>query len=67
MVVGFDYVYKLSMLSIHSNAVFYLHWMNIEISEILSRLVDRDVALTQCGVIYLFILECRFLHTPFHC
>lgn len=67
MVVVFDYVYKLSMLSIDSNAVFYLHWMNIEIIEILSRLVDRDVDLTQYRVIYLLIPECRFLHTPFHC
>ena len=76
MVVGFDCVsavsiqytvYKTVSAQYTLKCGVYLHWMNIEITEILSRLVDRDVDLTQYGVIYLLILECRFLHTPFRC
>lgn len=56
------------MLRSHSkNTVFYLYWVNIEITEVLPRLVDKDTDLTQYRVIYLLILECRFLDIPFHC
>lgn len=39
----------------------------VEIIEFLSRLVDKDVHLTHYRLIYLLILEYRFLDIPSHC